>query len=120
MRAIVSGEGVTLTRIASKVTLGLPASALSDLSLCRLETTVLLGQMHQQRGVEAVDLAQILLGVSAVIGDGCVDAIARGRQERHQPAEAKTEDGDLAGATTGSLAATLAVSLTSLAPTSSA
>src|ERR1700679_3536715 len=48
--------------------------------------------------MKAVDLTQILLGVTAVIGHRSVDAVARGRQEGHQRAEAIAEDGNLASA----------------------
>ena len=70
-----------------------------DLSLRWLENKlVLLGEMHQQRRIKPVDLSQIFLSVTAVIDDRSVDAIARGRQEGHQPAEAIAEDGNPAGA----------------------
>src|SRR5580658_5529079 len=48
--------------------------------------------------MKAVDLTQILLGVTTVIGDRSVGALAHGRQEGHQRAEAIAEDGNLASA----------------------
>ena len=114
----MSSEGVTLTRIAVDCRVWFAGKRRLDLSLRRLgNELVLLGQMHQQRSMKAPDLAQILLGVAAVIGDRSVNALAHGRQERHQPAEAIAEDGNLASHS-GSLATTSAVSLTSLAPAS--
>src|SRR6266404_9414681 len=92
-------EGVTLTRIAVHRRVWFPGKCRLDLSLCRLgNELVLLGQMHQQRRIKAVDLAQIFLSVTAVISDRSIDAIARGGQEGHQPAEAIAEDGNLADA----------------------
>src|ERR1700693_6128013 len=59
---------------------------------------VLLGEVHKQWSMKAVDLAEILLGVTAVIDDRSVDSVAHGRQEGHHRAEAIAEDGNLASA----------------------
>ena len=59
---------------------------------------ILLGQMHKQRGMKAVEFAQIFLGVTAVIGDCSVGAVTHGRQEAHQAAEAVAEDRNLTAA----------------------
>ncbi len=59
---------------------------------------VLLSQMHQQGRSKIVDLAQVLFGVSAMIGDGGIDVAAHGRHECHQGAEAVALDGKLARA----------------------
>jgi len=49
--------------------------------------------------VEAVDLAQILLSVTTMIGDpGIDDGVAHGRQERHQRPEAVAKYGNVPGA----------------------
>ena len=88
-----------LTRIAVDCRVWFAGKCRFDLSLRRLgNELVLLGQMHQQRRIKPIDLAQIFLSVAAVIGDRGVDAVAHGRQEGHQPAEAIAEDGNLAGA----------------------
>src|SRR5260370_2108474 len=54
--------------------------------------------MHQERRVETIDLVQILLSVTTVVGDRSVNAVAHGRQEGHQRPEAVTKYGNLAGA----------------------
>src|SRR5260370_31231919 len=92
-------EGMMLTRIAVDCRVWFFGKYGLDLSLRRLgNELVLLGQMHQQRRIEPVDLAQIFLGVTAVIDDRSFDAIAGGRQECHQAAEAVTENGNLTSA----------------------
>src|SRR5271155_642859 len=88
-------EGVMLPRIAVDRRVWFAGKCRFDLSLRSLRNEfVLLGQMHQQGRFKAVDLAQILLGVAAVIDDRSVDAVANGRQEGHQTAEAKAQDGN--------------------------
>jgi hypothetical protein len=73
------GEGVILTRIVVDGRVWFAGERRFDLSLRRLGNELVLpGQMHQQRSVEAADLAQILLGVAAVIGDRSVDPVADG------------------------------------------
>src|SRR5271169_773866 len=58
---------------------------------------VFLGQMHQKGRIKPIDLAQIFLGIAAVISDRSVNAMATyGCQEDHQRAKAIAEDGDLA------------------------
>src|SRR5947208_13918009 len=75
-------EGVMLTRIAIDCRVWFAGKCLLDLSLRRLgNELVLLGQVHQQRRIKTVDLAQIFLSVTAVISDRGVDAVARSRQE---------------------------------------
>jgi hypothetical protein len=97
MRPIMPSEGVILTWIAVDGCVGFVGERCSDLGLCRLgNKLVLLGEMHQQRRLQAVDLAQILLGVAAVIGHRGVDAVAHGRQEGHQPAKTIALDSNLA------------------------
>src|SRR5439155_16986651 len=92
-------EGMMLTRIAVDSRVWFAGKCLLDLSLRRLgNELVLFGQMHQQRRIKPVDLAQIFLSVTAVIHDRSVDAVACGRQERHQPTEAIAENGNPADA----------------------
>src|SRR6266404_5949152 len=92
-------EGMMLTRIAVDCRVWFLGKYGLDLSLRRLgDELVLLGQMHQQRRIKPVDLAQIFLSVTAVIDDRSVDAVARSRQEGHQPTEAIAEDGNPADA----------------------
>ena len=68
-----------------------------DLGLRRFgNELVLLSEMHQQGRVQAVDLVEIFFGIAAVISDGGVDGVARGRQEGHQRAEAITQNSDFA------------------------
>jgi hypothetical protein len=95
----MSSERVALTRIAVDRRVWLADKRPFDLGLRGLgNELVLLAQVHQQWRVETADLAQILLGVAAVIGDRSVGAVARGRQERHQSADAIAKDRNLAGA----------------------
>jgi hypothetical protein len=66
----VASEGVTLARIAVDGGVWPAGKRCLDLSLRRLRNElVLLGQMHQQRRIEPLDLAQIFLCVAPVIGD---------------------------------------------------
>jgi hypothetical protein len=61
-------ERVMLTRIAVNRRVWFAGKGRLDLSLRRLgNKLVLLGQMHQQRRIKAVDLAEILFGVTAVV-----------------------------------------------------
>jgi len=88
-----------LARVAVDRSVWFAGKCRLDLSLRRLgNELVLLGQVHQQRRIKPVDLAQIFLSVTTVIDDRSVDAVARGRKEGHQPAEAITKDGNLTGA----------------------
>jgi hypothetical protein len=48
--------------------------------------------------METVDLAEILLGVTTVVGDCSVNEVAHGRQESHQRPEAVAKYGNFAGA----------------------
>jgi hypothetical protein len=85
VRPVVPSEGLTLPRIAVDCRVWLAGKRRLDLSLCSPgDKLILLGQMHQERRIKAVDLAQILLGVTAVIGNGYINVAAHGRQERHQ------------------------------------
>src|SRR6266403_5007553 len=89
VRPIVPSEGVILTWITVDRYIRFVGKRRLDLSLRSLgNELVLLGQMHQQRRIKPIDLAQIFLSVTAVIGDRSIDAMAHGRQEGHQPAEA--------------------------------
>src|SRR6266576_3492374 len=89
-------EGVMLTRIAIDCRVWFAGKCLLDLSLRRLgNELVLLGQVHQQRRIKTVDLAQIFLSVTAVISDRGVDAVARSCQEGQQATETKAHDGNL-------------------------
>src|ERR1700732_3332302 len=93
-------EGVMLPRIAVNCCVWFPGKCRLDLSLRRLgNELIFFSQMHQQRGMKAVEFAQIFLGVTAVIGDCSVGAVAHGRQEGHQAAEAVAEDRNLTAAT---------------------
>src|ERR1700722_3568181 len=99
MRPFMPGKGVTLARIAVDYRVWFVGKSRLDLDLRRLgNELVLLSQMHQQGRMKIVDLAKVFFGVSAVIGDGRIDAAAHGRQERHQSAEAIALDSDLARA----------------------
>src|SRR5271155_5034978 len=92
-------EGMTLPRIAVDRRVCFARKCCLDLSLRRLgNKLVLLSEMHKQGRTKIVDLAQVLFGVSAVIGDGGIDVAAQGRQERHQGAKAVSLDGNLTGA----------------------
>src|SRR5258708_26887852 len=92
-------EGVMLPRIAVDRRVWVAGKRRLNLSLRKIgNELVLLSQMHKQRRTKIVDLAQVLFGVSAVIGDGGIDVAAHGRQERHQGAEAVALDGNLARA----------------------
>ena len=76
---IVASEGVIAARITIDLCVWLVGECGFDFSLRSLgNELVLLGQMHQQRRSESVDLAQIFLSVTAVIGYRGVDALARG------------------------------------------
>ena len=78
MRPIMPSEGVILTRIAVDGRIGFARKRRFDFRLCGLgNKLVLLGEMHQQGRMEAVDLPKIFLGVTAVVGDRGVDAVAR-------------------------------------------
>src|SRR6202049_2142768 len=92
-------EGMALPRIAVDCSIFFAGKCRLDLSLRRFgNELVLLSQMHKQGRTQIVHLAQVLFGVSAVIGDGGIDVAADGRQERHQGAEAVALDGNLARA----------------------
>src|SRR5580698_349594 len=52
--------------------------------------------MHKQGRMKILDLTQVFLGVTAMIGDGGIDLTAYGCKERHQGAEAVPLDGNLA------------------------
>src|SRR5579872_379077 len=96
---VMPSEGVTLARIAVDCRIWVACERLLDMGLRRLgNELVLLSQMHEQGRTKIVDLAQVLFGVTAVIGDGGIDVAAHGRQERHQGAEAVALDGNLARA----------------------
>ena len=85
-----------LTRIAVDRRIRFLSKYRFDLSLRSLgNELVFFGQMHQQGCIKAVDLAQIFLGVTAVINDRGIDAVTNGSKEGHQPAEAVAEDGTL-------------------------
>ena len=96
---IVPGEGVVLTRIAVDRRVGFASECLLDFRLCGLgNELILLGQMHQQGRMETAELAEILLGVTAVVGNCSVNAVAHGRQEGHQRPEAVAKYGNPGGA----------------------
>ena len=89
MCPIMTGEGMTLTRIAVDRIVGFGGKCCLDLSLRSLgNELVLLSQMHKQGRTQIVDLGQILFSVSAVISDSGIEVAAHGRHERHQGAEA--------------------------------
>jgi hypothetical protein len=114
VRSIVPGKGVTLTRIAVDRRVGFAGQRRFDLGLRELRNElVLLGQMHEQRSMEAVDLAEILLGVAAVISDRGVAAVRNvSSAPRQKPRTATLPEHS------SSLATASAVFLTSLAPAS--
>jgi hypothetical protein len=90
---------VTLTWVAVHRRIGFPSECRLDLGLPGLgNELILLGQMHQLGRTETVDLAEILLCVTTVVGDRSVNAAAHGRQESHQRSEAVAKYGNLAGA----------------------
>src|ERR1700680_642856 len=92
-------EGVTLPRIGVNCCVWFAGKCRLDLSLRRLgNELILLGQMHKQRGMEAVEFAKLFLGVTAVRGACSVGAVAHGSQEGHQAAEAVAEDRNLTAA----------------------
>src|SRR5580700_5532526 len=92
-------EGMVLARIAVDCRVWILSKRRFNLSLCSLGNELVLPrQMHQQRRIKAVDLAKILLGVTAVIRDRGVGTVAHGCEEYHQPTEAIAQDGDLARA----------------------
>src|SRR5580704_2547610 len=92
-------EVMTLPRIAVDRRVCFASKYRLDLSLrCLGNELVLLSQMHKEGRTKIVDFAQVLFGVSAMIGDGGGDVAAHGRQERHQGAEAVALDGNLARA----------------------
>ena len=91
------GEGVTLSRIAVYRRVWFAGKCRLDLSLGRLgDKLVLLPQMHKQGRMKILDLTQVFLGVTAMIGDGGIDLAAYGRKERHQGAKAVPLDGNFA------------------------
>src|ERR1700734_2290541 len=91
------GEGVALPRIAVDRRVCLAGKCRLNLSLRRLgDKLILFTQMHKQRRMKILDLPQVFLGVSAMIGNGGIDLAAYGRKERHQGAEAVPLDGNLA------------------------
>jgi len=90
---------MTLTRIAADRRVGFVSECLLDLGLCRLrDELVFLAQVHQQGRMETIDLVQILLSVTTVVGDRSVNAVAHSRQEGHQRPEAVPKYGYLTGA----------------------
>src|SRR5271170_6283499 len=91
------GEGVTLPWIAVDRRFCFAGKCCLDLSLCCSgDKLVLLPQMHKQGRMKILDLTQVSLGVTAMIGDGGIDLAAYGCKERHQGAEAVPLDGNLA------------------------
>src|SRR5580704_18823999 len=92
-------KGMALTGIAIDYRLGFLGECRLDLGLRRPGNEfVLLTQVHEQRPMKAVNLAQILLSVTTVIDDRSVDSVAHSRQEGHQSPETVTKNGDVAGA----------------------
>ena len=90
------GEGVTLPRIAVDRRICFAGKCCLDLSLRRLrDKLILFPQMHEQRRMKILDLTQVFLGVTAMIGDGGIDPAAHGREKRHQGAKAIPLDGNL-------------------------
>src|SRR5580692_12106228 len=90
-------EGVSLPRIAVDRRVWFAGKCCLDLSLRRLgDKLVLLPQMYRPGRMKILDLTQVFLGVTAMIGDGGIDLAAYGCKERHQGAEAIPLDGNLA------------------------
>ena len=89
-------ESVVLPWIAEDRRVWFAGKRRFDLCLRSLRNEfVFLGQVHQQRRLKAVDLAQIFLSVTTVIGDRSVNTVASGRQEGHQSAEAIAQHSNL-------------------------
>src|SRR5580704_4057999 len=90
------GKGVTLTRIAVNSRVRLFCEGRFDLSLRRLrDELVLLAEVHQQRGLQPANFAQVFFRVSAMISNGGVDFVPGGRDKYHQCTEAVPLQGDL-------------------------
>src|SRR5271167_353337 len=95
----MTSESMMLATIAVDYRIWFAGKCRLDLGLCWLgNELVLLSQMQPQRRIQTVDLAQVFLGVTAVIDNRSVDGVARGRQEGHQPSEAIAEDSNSADA----------------------
>ena len=96
---VVPRKRVTLTGIAVHRGVGFVSERPLDRRLCGLgDELVFLGQEHQQGRMKSFDLAKILLGVTSVIRDRGVYAVAHCRQVDHQCTEAVAKDRNLAGA----------------------
>src|SRR6202050_3194204 len=90
------GEGVPVPRIAVDRGVFWSGKCCRDLCLrCLGDKLVLLPQMHKQGRMKILDLTQVFLGVTAMIGDGGIDLAAYGCKERHQGTEAVPLDGNL-------------------------
>ena len=97
MRPIMTRVGMTLTRIAvdrcvrflGKCRFNIRSSSLGN-------EFILLGEMHENGRMKAIDLSQIFVSIGAVIPDRGVDAVvADGGHEDHKRAEAIAEQGNL-------------------------
>src|SRR6204780_5951666 len=97
MRSIMTREGMTLTRIAVDRCVRFLGKCRFNLRLCSLgNELILLGDMHENGRMKAIDLSQIFVSIGAVIPDRGVDAVvADGCHEDHQRAEAIAEQGNL-------------------------
>src|SRR5271155_1302081 len=100
MRTIMTREGMTLTRIAVDRCVRSLGKCRFNLRLCSLgNELILLGHMHENGRMKAIDLSEIFLSIGAVIPDRGVDAVvAHGCHEDHQRAEAIAEQGNLTAA----------------------
>src|ERR1700734_3656135 len=100
MRPIMTREGMTLTRIAVDRCVRFLSKCRFNLRLCSLgNELILLGHMHENGRMKAIDLSQIFVSIGAVIPDRGVDAVvAHGCHEDHQRAEAIAEQGNLTAA----------------------
>src|SRR5580700_10795644 len=76
MRPVMAREGMTLTRIAVDRRVWFLSKCRFNLRLCSLgNELILLGHMHENGRMKAIDLSQIFLSIGAVIPDRGVDAV---------------------------------------------
>jgi hypothetical protein len=52
---------------------------------------ILFAEMHQQRGFQTANLAEVFFRLAAMLSNGCVDFVASSGDENHQPAKAISE-----------------------------
>src|SRR3984957_9655402 len=96
--SVMTGECVTLPRVAVHGRIWLLSKCCFNLRLCSFgNELVLFGKMHEKGRMKPIDISQIFLSIGAVIPDRGVDAVVtHGCHEDHQRAEAIAEQGNLA------------------------